>query len=382
MNVKVQTKNLLRKLHLEKIGEEQFFADINKDCTKNQKKILISYLDYQRTVQELRQNFGHTNRQEMVQMIKVCIENDWCIDVCGCNDRYAKEQIPEDYYDYILGFGENFKYAKEKNPEALAILYMTENPYHISYEREMERIHYFKERTGRQFHLERTGVYYQKDDEKMADAVICLGDENYFQLDKKVIRIWPSALKNPTFTLDFSQKEKKNFLVYGVDGFIHKGNDILLEIFAKHPDWRLYLCGGRGAEKAKEAGYCLPSNVQAVGFVDTLSEQFNDIVGRCYYLLLPSCSEAPSTAVLTGMRHGLLPVVSKGIGLDELGIYCRYFEDYHIETVEKILLQLVSDDIPVEKLQQQSRSIMEYADAHYRLTDYTQGLREALAALC
>lgn len=382
MNVKAQAKNLLRKLQLEKIGEEQFFADINKDCTKNQKKILISYLDYQRTVRELRQNFGHTNRQEMMQMIKVCIENDWCIDVCGCNDRYAKEKIPEDYYDYILGFGENFKYARGKNPKAFAILYMTENPYHISYQREMERIRYFKERTGRDFCLERTGVYYQKDDEKMSDAVICLGDENYFQPDKKVVRIWPSALKNPTFTLDFSQKEKKNFLVYGVDGFIHKGNDILLEIFAKHPDWRLYLCGGRGAEKAKEAGYCLPSNVHAVGFVDTLSEQFNEIVGKCYYLLLPSCSEAPSTAVLTGMRHGLLPVVSKGIGLDELGIYCRYFEDYHIEIVEKILLQLVSDDIPMEKLQQQSQSIMEYADAHYRLTDYTQGLREALAALC
>ncbi|MBO5070917.1 MAG: glycosyltransferase family 4 protein [Roseburia sp.] len=381
MNIKAQMKSLLRKLHLEKIGEEQFISDINKDCSKDQKKILISYLDYQRTVRELRQNFGHTNRQEMMQMIKVCIENDWCIDVCGCNDSYAKEQIPADYYDYILGFGENFKYAKEKNPKAFAILYMTENPYHISYQREMERIHYFKERTGRDFHLERTGVYYQKDDEKKADAVICLGDEKYFPADKKVVRIWPSALKNPTFTLDFSRKEKKNFLVYGVDGFIHKGNDILLEIFAKHPDWNLYLCGGRGAEKAKEAGYQLPPNVHAVGFVDTLSEQFNEIAGKCYYLLLPSCSEAPSTAVLTGMRHGLLPVVSKGIGLDGLGEYCRYFEDYHLEAVEELLQKLVSDDVIQEKLQAQSRDAMEYADVHYELTDYTEGLREALQKL-
>ena len=102
MNMKAQIKNLLRKLRLQKIGEEQFFADINKDCTKNQRKILICYLDYQRTVRELRHNFGHTNRQEMMQMIKVCIANDWCIDVCGCNDPYAKEQISEDYYDYIL----------------------------------------------------------------------------------------------------------------------------------------------------------------------------------------------------------------------------------------------------------------------------------------
>ena len=379
--MKKQIKRILRKMHLEKIGEEQFTADINRDCTKEQKKILLCYLDYSRTVRELRQNFGHTNRQEMMQMIKVCIEKDWCIDVCGCNDAYAREQIPADYYDYILGFGENFRYAKEKNPKALAIIYMTENPYDISYEKEMQRLAYFKERTGRIFHLERTGVYYQKDDEKKADAVICLGDENYFSKDKKVIRIWPSALKNPTFRPELSEKKKTNFMVYGTDGFVHKGNDILVEIFAKHPEWNLYLCGARGAEKAKEAGYQLPANVHAVGFVDTLSEQFNEIVGKCYYLLLPSCSEAPSTAVLTGMRHGMLPVVSKGIGLDELEEYCSYFPDYHIEAVEDLLEQLTKQEVDERELQEKSIRVMEYADAHYGLADYTDGLREALRQL-
>lgn len=381
MGMKELLKKLLRKMNLEKIGEMQFAADINRDCTGEQKKILLCYLDYQRTVRELRQNFGHTNRQEMLQMVKLCIENDWCVDICGCNDRNAAEQIRTDYYDYILGFGENFAYARERNPKALAILYMTENPYAISYARETERISYFKERTGRDFHLERTGVYYRKDDEKKADAIICLGDETYFSAEKKVIRIWPSALKNPTFSLDFSKKEKTNFLVYGTDGFVHKGNDILVEVFAKHPEWNLYLCGARGAEKAKEAGYRLPPNVHAVGFVDTMSEQFNEIVGKCYYLLLPSCSEAPSTAVLTGMRHGMIPVVSKGIGLDDLEDYCDYFEDYHIESVEKTINSLVSEEKKEDILQEKSRRIMQYADAHYKLKDYTQGLREALEKL-
>lgn len=376
--MKKQIKDILRKMHLEKIGEEQFTADINHDCTREQKKILLCYLDYSRTVRELRQNFGHTNRQEMMQMIKVCIDNDWRIDVCGCNDSYAREQIREDYYDYILGFGENFRYAKEKNPKALAIIYMTENPYDVSCEKETQRLTYFKERTGRTFYLERTGVYYQKDDEKKADAVICLGDEKYFPQDKKVIRIWPSALKNPTFELDFSEKKTTNFMVYGTDGFVHKGNDILVEIFAKHPEWNLYLCGARGAEKAKEAGYQLPPNVHAVGFVDTLSDQFNEIVGKCCYLLLPSCSEAPSTAVLTGMRHGMLPVVSRGIGLDELGAYLEYFSDYHIETVEPVLTKLAAQGVDACGLPEKSRRVMEYADMHYKLSDYTEGLQEAL----
>ncbi len=253
---------------------------------------------------------------------------------------------------------------------------MTENPYDISYEKETERIRYLKERTGRDFQLERTGVYYHKDDEKKADAVICMGDETYFPESENVKRIWPSALKNPSFSLDFSVKKKTNFLVYGVDGFVHKGNDILLEIFARHPEWTLYLCGARGAEKAREAGYKIPPNVQAMGYVDTLSAQFSEIVGRCYYLLLPSCSEAPSTAVLTGMRHGMLPIVSKGIGLDGLSEYCRFFEDYHIEAVEAVLESAVHAE--ESGLQEQSRKITDYADAHFKLEDYTEKLRRAI----
>lgn len=376
--MKKQIKQILRRLKLQRVGQEQFVSDINRDYTREQKRILLCYLDYQRTVQELRQHSGHTNRQEMMQMLKVCIDNDWCIDVCGCNDPYAHEQIRDNYYDYILGFGENFRYACEHNPKAFSVIYMTENPYDISYARESERIAYFKERTGREFHLERTGVYYHKDDEKKADAVICLGDERYFPECDNVQRVWPSALKNTSFILEFSRKKRTSFLVYGVDGFIHKGNDLLIEIFAKHPEWELYLCGARGEEKAKEAGYDLPANVHAVGFVDTLSMKFNEIVSKCYYLLLPSCSEAPSTAVLTGMRHGMIPIVSKGIGLDGLDEHCRYFPGYHVEEIEKVLLAVTADEMDEKQLQEQSRGALEYADAHYKLSDYTEGLRVAL----
>ena len=378
--LKNKCKDLLKKVHLQKIGQEQMVADLNRDCTAEQKRILICYLDYLRTIRELNRNFGHTNRQEMMQILKVCIELNLRIDVCACYDRNAKEEIRENYYDYILGFGDTFFYAKEKNPDAAAILYTTENPYRISYERETERLRYFTERTGRTFHLERTGVYYKKDDEKKADRIICLGEPSYFaDTGKPVDRVWPSALKNPNFALDFSRKKKTNFLVYGVDGFIHKGNDILVELFAKHPEWNLYLCGARGAEKAEEAGYKLTENVHVCGFVDTMSDQFNAIAEKCYYLLLPSCSESPSTSALTALRHGIIPIVMKGNGLDELGDYCRYFEDYHVESIEQTIAEAVCVD--EEVLQQQGRAAMEYADEHYTLADYTEQIRTVMSRI-
>lgn len=378
--LKNKCKDLLKKVHLQKIGQEQMVADLNRDCTAEQKRILICYLDYLRTIRELNHNFGHTNRQEMMQILKVCIELNLRIDVCACYDRNAIEEIRENYYDYILGFGDTFFYAKEKNPGAAAIWYTTENPYRISYERETERLRYFTERTGRTFHLERTGVYYKKDDEKKADRIICLGEPSYFaDTGKPVDRVWPSALKNPDFALDFSRKKKTNFLVYGVDGFIHKGNDILVELFAKHPEWNLYLCGARGAEKAEEAGYKLTENVHVCGFVDTMSDQFHEITAKCYYLLLPSCSESPSTSALTALRHGIIPIVMKGNGLDELGDYCRYFEDYHMESIEQTIAEAVCVD--EEVLQQQGRAAMEYADEHYTLQEYTRQIKNILGKI-
>lgn len=380
--MKQQIKAIMKGLGFERIGEEHLVTDINHDYTQNQKKILISYLDYQKTTRELASYAGHTNRQEMMQIIKSCIQMGFCIDVCGCMDAKVAERLPENYYDYILGFGTNFFLAKEKSPKAKSILYMTENPYYISYEREMERLRYFTERTGRKYHLERTGVYYSKDDEKKADAVICLGDASYIEGNgRKCIRIWPSALKNPTFQLSYQNKKKNSFMVYGVDGFIHKGNDLLIEVFAKHPEWKLYVCGKNGENKAKQIGYTnLPENIHIMGAIDTLSETFNEIVKECYYLLLPSCSEAPSTAVLTGMRHGVIPIVSRGIGLDNLIDYCKYFDDYHIGEIEKRISEAVKENDEV--LQEMSRCIMEYADKEYTLDAYTQGIRCALEELC
>lgn len=373
-------KDILYRFHLEKTEENHLIADINRDYTRKQKKILICYLDYMRTCRELRHNFGHTNRMEMMQMIRGCIINDWAVDVCSCYDKRACQEIRQDYYDYILGFGETFKYACQVNPKALSIIYMTENPYVVSLERESARIAYFKERTGRDYPLERTGYYYCENDERNADKVLCLGDARYFEnIQKDVVRIWPSAPKNPQFQLNFEKKDVKNFLVYGVDGFVHKGNDLLIEVFAKHPDWTLFMCGKGGKEKVKKAGYKLPANVHAMEYVDTLSEQFIEIADQCYFLLLPSCSEAPSTAVLTAMRHGVLPVVSKGIGLDELTEYCRYFEDFSISKIEEKLDEIISEDKTC--IQRQSLQAMTYADEHFNLHTFTESFQNALIQL-
>lgn len=268
---------------------ENMVLGINGDYLRTQRRILISYLDYGRTAYSLRRANAHTNLQEMMQMIKVLIDMDFCIDVCACNNEEAALEMPSDYYDFILGFGEMFRLAKQRNPKAYTIIYMTENPYTVSREREQERVDYFRERTGRRISLQRTGKFYLEREEQDADAVICLGEKRYFG-DKPVQRVYPSAFRNMRYAQSNSKKRQgKSFMVFGVKGFVHKGNDILIEVFRMHPEWKLYMCGREIDMECRQLGIKLPHNVVDCGFVDVQSDRFVELVEICPFILLPSC---------------------------------------------------------------------------------------------
>lgn len=378
-------KVLLHKFHIQfrktdARRSENAVLNINRDCTKQQKKVLVCYLDYGRASYALSHGQEHTNSQEMCQIIRVLIELDCCIDVCDCSNPEAIGEIAENYYDYIFGLGDMFRYAGEHNPHAHAILYMTENPYDVSYQKEMERIAYFKERTGRTIPLCRSGVYYKQGDEQRADAIVCVGETTYFAKNsKRVIRVMPSAFKNPFTENDFSKRKQTHFLVLGVHGFVHKGNDLLIETFRKHSDWKLYLCGTNIDKECAALGYKRTDNIIDCGFVNTASEQFAKLLQTCTYVLLPSCSEGMSTGLMTCMMHGLIPITMRGTGMDECSRYCMFFEDYRLASIEEKLKEAVSQ--PKEALEQLSRQIYEYANREFTLEQYTQRMRRALGEL-
>ena len=377
-------KNACRKCNIQfrKIDprrSENIVLGINQDYLREQKKILISYLDYDRTAYSLRHANVHTNLQEMMQMIKVLIDMDYSIDVCACNNEDAALEMPSDYYDVIFGFGDMFKLAKKRNPKAYTIMYMTENPYTISRNGERERIDYFYERTGKRIPFARTGKFYLENDESLADAVICLGEKKYFNNDK-VQRIFPSAFKNKKYEVNVCEKRRNtNFLVFGVKGFVHKGNDLLIEVFQKHPEWNLYMCGREIHEECRRLGLVLPANVIDCGFVDVSSEKFLELIEICPFVLLPSCSEGMSTSLLTCMRHGLIPVTMRGTGMDEFFEYCEYFDDYHISEIENKLEKLTKKNI--RDLEEYSNRIYQYANENFTLNSFTEHFKKCMEEL-
>lgn len=355
---------------------------INSNGLKNQKKVLLCYLNYETVMKENEKHFKSSNYVEILYIIRAFIALDFSIDVCAANDERVFEVVDSSKYDYILGFGSVFRKMSE-NTNACKIIYMTENPYIISKNNAKERMDYFYERHGRRIsQYSRTGTFYKEHDEENADIVICLGEEGYYS--KPTYRLFPSGLFNKNFRFKFfSDSEcteaKKCFIVYGTTGVVHKGIDLLVDIFKEHLDWTLIICGDNTSGKLKDIGISLSNNIVDMGYVDTESDLFLNLVNRCAFIVLPSCSEASTTGVLTGMRHGLIPIITKNNGFEKCGEVCLFFDDFHLENIEKKILDVIDWDC--DMVNSYRYRVFEYANKHFSINSFSDSMLDILKTI-
>ena len=119
MTLKKRIKKYLYDI-VTRTGTENIVTNINLNLVKEQKKVLIAYLDLNLSGKNVLQsddntNSGtrHTNRFELFQIIQAFIQLDFCIDVCSHSDIAAYSLIDSQKYDVIFGLGEVFRYASQ-----------------------------------------------------------------------------------------------------------------------------------------------------------------------------------------------------------------------------------------------------------------------------
>lgn len=368
------------------IKENHTLTNINLDLSKKQKKVLVAYLEYSSACERLRRGMTHTNQPRLFQIIKTFIDMGMIVDTCWCLDSKARENLDYESYDIIFGFGSVFQDACLANKRAIKIIYMTEDPFFIASAREKERIEYYTHRHPEQannqgikdFVSTRAGVFYPDGIENLADYVVCQGNPAHFErLGKKVYFIVPNAFKNEKFTNNQNHKQNNTFVMFGASSLIRKGTDILVDVFSQHPEWELYLCDKNISANLKKIGYSdLPSNVHDCGFIDVESDELIKLFEKVRFILLPSCSEAPSSAVLTGMRHGLLPIVMRGIGLDSYHEFCSYFEQFTVEHVESVISENLQQG--EDCLNEKSEAIYKYANQNFTISAFTLRLKNIM----
>lgn len=222
--------------------------------------------------------------------------------------------------------------------------------------------------------------------DNFADHVIVYGNQyvldNYLKHDTRKERY--SLL--PAFYFDCHQPDIANkdfervrhsMCWFGSLGLIHKGLDIAIDIALAHPDITLHICGATKREK-EFWNYYGPlikdkTNIIDHGFINIESQEFVDIMAQCAFMINPSISEGGAAAVLNVVANGgLIPVVSKGTGLDLPEDASYTIDDFGYEAFEHVLLEAMNQ--PEATLRQQSIAVCEYVRKNYAFEAFQRNM--------
>lgn len=234
-------------------------------------------------------------------------------------DVYENECFPfwveEGRYDIVFGFGVSWRYLIGRNKKAIKVLYGTEAPPFFSYVNECFAI----KRSGGG--VRRSYRYYVDDDYLNADWVLQMGGNNCALVRMVYPNLKFSTLEVSTFGIfPLEKRVKKNnskkFIWFGSSGVVHKGLDLYIQCAIKNPNLKFYVAGCSKKEFDSLTFGFDGGNLEYVGFLDVTSVDFLRFMDSVSFLVLPSASEGISTAVITCMYAGLIPIVTKAVNVE------------------------------------------------------------------
>jgi glycosyltransferase involved in cell wall biosynthesis len=370
---------------LNKINSKNtFLANVYK--SNFDKSVLISYLLDPFINNE--DPIGHTNFKECITAGLIFNELGFNVDVVHLEDKTFNNF---NQYDVIYGMGEPFEnyFYQTGKKKGISIFYATGCNPNFSNNQSALRVYEFYKRTG-VFAINSSRILLQtrKCSTIFSDGIITLGND------------FVKKTYNDEINIDFCQNidcfylfdnqinlnnksysdSKLNFLWFGSLGKIHKGLDIVLEIFLKRDDITLHVACDLNGENEFWDYYLHKiserKNIILHGFIDVKTDNFTKILYKCGAIIFPSISEGGSPTVLTVCANaGLYPIISKNCGLD-LDEYGSIISEITSSSFEKAINEFLK--IEPEQLQKNSIHLMNHVREKYNYENYYYNLKNAI----
>lgn len=271
-------------------------------------------------------NIGHTNYLESQVIAKILKSLGYNIDVVSFdNDR----DLNLEKYDLILGFGLPLEKSFSSRKQITRIYYATGASTCYQNKAEIDRIIEVNQRKKSKLLPKRLIKWMWSNSIAFSDAMILIGNDwtkstyqGYTTNDIFTINATSLFYKKFISQETNISSRRRHFLWFGSGGLVHKGLDLCLEYFKNHVNFELHICG----PKEEDFFYLYQNelnlrNIHYHGFIDVSSQKFIDITQQCLFSIMPTCSEGQSTALLTTMSVGLIPVASIQVGknISDLG---------------------------------------------------------------
>lgn len=299
--------------------------------------------------------------------------------------------IPSQRYDVVLDVFTNLRrLAPLLGPDAVKILYCTGGDPDFQNRAERSRVDAVNARRGASCVPRRIVARVRENYESMecADDIVLLGNEKtrgtYPARFHEKITLLPATSSD----LGSWRVEKKgpnpsarDFLWFFGSGAIHKGLDLLLEVFSKRPNLVLHVVGHVKAERDFWTAYRREltgmTNIRYHGFINAGDPKFHRVLERCFCFVAPSCSEGMSPAVTTCLSAGLFPIISRETGVSlpsGSGIFLDTCSIEEIDAAVQTVWGMSDMELMGQRENTQSSALREYSR-----DNYTSRIREFLS---
>ncbi len=283
-------------------------------------------------------SYDHTILWESLRMARTFQELGYTVDVI----HWARNQFTPRYdYDFYVDLRRNFERIAVQLPGSCRKILHIDTA-HCGFHNAAQRRRLEELARRRGIELPPYKLIEVNRAIEHADCATILGNEftmgTYRFADKPLHRIPISA----PFQFPFPDRKDfaaagQWFLWFGNDGFVHKGLDRVLEVFAGLPDLHLVVCGPLENELKFKAAYYRElyqtPNIHTEGWVDIGTPRFLQIANRCAGLIYPSCSEGGGGSVINCMHAGVIPIASREASVDLNDAHGMLLPDGSLESI-------------------------------------------------
>lgn len=330
--------------------------------------VLVSYIPGPLLYKKDDKRFlNHSNAWESAEIAKIFNRHGYAVDAISWNDT---DFVPDKEYVAVFDIHMNLKRCSA--PSSYKIFHVTGSDPAFSNMAEQERISDLKKRRGTEVSPRRSikaaDVELFHDNLAAADAVSLIGNEvTAGTLPKgsqqKLNLVGPTGSHLSAHRDSSLINIRKEFVWFNGGGAVHKGLDLVLEVFARNPGLVLHVIGPYLNERDFVSAYdheltkC--PNIISHGFLSPSSTKFQDITKCVIGFVSPSCSEGVSTSAITCMQYGMIPILSKNSGIDLDRDMGYILGECTIDEIEATVLNIV--DKPESDIRQIIANSQEYA---------------------
>ena len=374
-----ETRNSIRRLRDLRVFDTQVSLQPNGPSRGN---VLLSYFTEPFLLMKRGQAIpnAHSRDWESFLMAQTFLDLNYSVDVIHWQNA---SYLPEKPYSFFIDVRSNLqRLAAVLGPNCYKMMHI--DVCHILFQNaaEASRLLAVQQRKGatlgpRRFEWPNLAIEH-------ADSATILGNEftmGTFRYAKKPlypVPIIPSACYPWPEGKDFDACRKR-FLWFGSGGLVRKGLDLVLDVFARMPDFHLTVCGPLDGDEDFVRAYHKElyetPNIETVGWVEIDGPKFNEICRNSVALIYPSCAEGQCGGVVTAMHAAIIPVISYETGVDvhDFGLILPSCKMQDIEDAIRRVSAL-----PSTRLEQMARAGREYAQQNHTREKFAQEYRKVI----